>query len=224
MGGSVVPYAMASGGCAIGAMVALTVHMPLYYEAVYHLSASESGLALIPLAAMAVPGAWLAGWAMTRTAHYKRIAVFGTGASALMAAVLVLAPSPPLWAMLVLLSAFAFGLGTTFPVNIVAIQNAVARTQIGTATGAANFFRALMASFLVAAFTTILLMALGDAAPRFGESLGAGAAVSADEMVAAFRYLFAASALLLAAAALCILLMEERPLAGGAAPPAEMAE
>src|SRR3981189_1573433 len=51
MGGSVVPSAMAAGGCAIGAMMGLTVHMPLYYEVVYHLTASEAGLALIPLVA-----------------------------------------------------------------------------------------------------------------------------------------------------------------------------
>ena len=52
MGGTVVPYAMAAGGCAMGAMLGLTVHLPLYYEVVYHLSASEAGLALIPLAAI----------------------------------------------------------------------------------------------------------------------------------------------------------------------------
>src|ERR1700716_36921 len=51
MGGTVAPYAMASGGCAMGAILGLTVHLPLYYEVVYHLSASEAGLALIPLAA-----------------------------------------------------------------------------------------------------------------------------------------------------------------------------
>jgi len=39
-----------SGGCALGAILGLTVHLPLYYEVVYHLSASEAGLAVIPLA------------------------------------------------------------------------------------------------------------------------------------------------------------------------------
>ena len=34
MGGTVVPYALAAGGCAMGAMVGLTVHLPLYYEVV----------------------------------------------------------------------------------------------------------------------------------------------------------------------------------------------
>ena len=82
MGGSVVPYAMAAGGCALGAMLGLTVHMPLYYEAVYHLSASESGLALIPLAAVSTGGAAIAGKAMARMKHYKRVAIIGTAFAA----------------------------------------------------------------------------------------------------------------------------------------------
>src|SRR5438105_3385985 len=46
MGGTIAPYAMASGGCALGAIMGLTVHLPLYYEVVYRLTASEAGLAL----------------------------------------------------------------------------------------------------------------------------------------------------------------------------------
>ena len=61
MGGTVVPYAMAAGGCALGAITGLTVHLPLYYEVVYHLSASQAGLALIPLAAVSTCGAAFAG-------------------------------------------------------------------------------------------------------------------------------------------------------------------
>ena len=44
---------------------------------------------------------------------------------------------------------------------MVSLQNSVTRSQIGTITGAMNFFRAMMASFAVAAFSAILLMALG---------------------------------------------------------------
>ena len=78
MGGTVVPYAMACGGFAMGAMLGLTVHLPLYYEVVYHLSASEAGLALIPLAAVSTGGAAIAGRAMARAKHYKRVAIIGT--------------------------------------------------------------------------------------------------------------------------------------------------
>ena len=84
MGGTVVPYAMAAGGCALGAMMGLTVHLPLYYEVVYHLSASEAGLALIPLAAISTGGAAIAGRTMARAKHYKRVAIIGTSCAALL--------------------------------------------------------------------------------------------------------------------------------------------
>src|ERR1700704_2710677 len=124
MGGPVVPYAMAAGGCAMGAMLGLTVHLPLYFQVVYHLSASEAGLALIPLAAVSTGGAAIAGQTIARAKHYKRVAIIGTSCAALAGCALALTVLP-LWAMLVLLSFFAFGLGTTFPVSVVSIQNAV---------------------------------------------------------------------------------------------------
>ncbi|NVN87039.1 MAG: MFS transporter [Rhodopseudomonas sp.] len=226
MAGSVVPWAMAAGGFAMGAMIALTVHMPLYYEVVYHLSASESGLALIPIAAVSVGGAAIAGRAMTHMIHYKRVAILGTGFAALMACALAAVAPMPLWLLLVLLSLFSLGLGTAFPVSTVSVQNAVARAQVGTATGAMNFFRALLASFTVAAFTAILLTALGGNVPLAGEHRQTGAqvaAIPAADLIAAFRYVFAAAAAMLAAAAICVVTMEERPLAGPKLP-AELAE
>jgi EmrB/QacA subfamily drug resistance transporter len=220
--GTVVPYAMGAGGCALGAILGLTVHLPLYYEAVYHLSASEAGLALIPLAAISTGGAAIAGRTMAHARHYKRVAIIGTSCAALVGSVLALTELP-LWALLVLLSLLALGLGTAFPISVVSLQNSVARSQVGTVTGAMNFFRALMASFTVAAFSTILLIALGADISLAGEHRGPINSISEADMVAAFRYVFAAAAALLACASLCMVAMEERPLAGPVAA-AEMAE
>src|SRR6202790_4932211 len=217
MGGTVVPYAMGAGGCALGAMVGLTVHLPLYYEVVYHLSASEAGLALIPLAAVSTGGAAIAGRTMARARHYKRVAIIGNVCAALAGMALALT-ALPLWALLTLLSIFALGLGTTFTVSVVSIQNAVARSQVGTVTGAMNFFRALMASFTVAAFTAILLMALGADISLVGEHRGPVNSIARADMVAAFQYVFGAAAAMLACAALCMILMEEKPLAAPRAP------
>jgi EmrB/QacA subfamily drug resistance transporter len=222
MGGTVAPYAMAAGGCAMGAMLGLTVHLPLYYEVVYHLSASEAGLALIPLAAVSTLGAAIAGQTMARAKHYKRVAIIGTSCAALLASVLALA-TLPLWALLALLSVFALGLGTAFPISVVSLQNSVMRSQVGTVTGAMNFFRALMASFMVAAFTAILLMALGADISLGGEHRGPVNSIPAADMIVAFRYVFGAAAALMALAALFFILMEEKPLAGPATP-VEMAE
>jgi MFS family permease len=222
MGGTVAPYALAGGGCAFGAMLGLTVHLPLYYEVVYHLSASQAGLALIPLAAISTGGAAIAGRAMARSRHYKLVAIIGTSCATALGCALALTKLP-LWALLVVLSVFALGLGTVFPVSVVALQNSVARSQVGTVTGAMNFFRALMASFTVAAFSAILLMALGADISLGGEHRGPVNSIAVADMVTAFSYVFGAAAVLLACAALCMILMEEKPLAGPATP-VEMAE
>ena len=223
MGGTVVPYAMAAGGCAMGAMLGLTVHLPLYYEVVYHLSASEAGFGLIPLAAVSTCGAAIAGRTMARAKHYKRVAITGTACASLAACALA-ATAMPLWALLTLLSVFALGLGTAFPISVVSIQNSVTRLQVGTVTGAMNFFRSLMASFMVAAFSAILLMALGADISLGGEHRGPVNSILASDMIVAFRYVFGAAAALLACACLCMILMEERPLAGPDAVPADLAE
>jgi EmrB/QacA subfamily drug resistance transporter len=213
LGGTVVPFAMAGGSLAMGAMLGLTVHLPLYYEVVYHLSASEAGLALIPLAAISTGGAAIAGRAMARSKHYKRVAIVGALCGALAGGALA-STFMPLWVLLVLLSLFALGLGTVFPVTTVSAQNSVVRSQVGTVTGALNFFRSLSASFTVAVFTAILLMALGADISLSGEHRGPVNSIPVADMVTAFRYVFAAAAVMLAAASLCVVLMEEKPLAG----------
>jgi MFS family permease len=223
LGGSVVPYAMMAGGCALGAITGLTVNLPLYYEVVYHLSASEAGLALIPLAAISTCGAAIAGRTMARARRYKRVAIIGTSVAAMSGAALAFT-TLPLWGMLVLLSVFALGLGTTFPVSVVSLQNAVARPQIGTVTGAMNFFRQLMSSFTVAAFTAILLMALGADISLAGEHRGPVSSILPADMIVAFSYVFGAAAALMTGALICMLLMEERPLAGPSSKSVELAE
>ena len=155
------------------------------------------------------------GRSMARTKHYKRVAIIGTSGAALAGCAMALT-ALPLWGLLAVLSVLALGLGTTFPVSVVSIQNAVARSQVGTVTGAMNFFRALMASFTVAAFSAILLMALGADISLAGEHRGPVSSIPVADMIGAFRYVFGAAAALLACAALGMILMEERPLAGPA--------
>jgi EmrB/QacA subfamily drug resistance transporter len=222
LGGKVVPVAILAGACALGAMTGLTVQLPLYYEVVYHLSASEAGLALIPLAAISTCGAAIAGRTMARAKHYKRVAIVGDFTAAVSATVLAFT-TLPLWGLLLLLSLFALGLGTTFPISVVSIQNAVSRTQVGTVTGAMNFFRALASSFTVAAFTAVLLMALGADISLGGEHRGPVSSIPLDDMIHAFRYVFGAAAAMMTCALFCMIAMEERPLAGPSTRPVELA-
>ena len=66
-----------------------------------------------------------------------------------------------------------------------------------------------MASFTVAAFTAILLMALGADISLGGEHRGPVNSILVSDMIVAFRYVFGAAAALLACACLCMILMED---------------
>src|SRR5258706_911302 len=56
-----------------GVVIGLTIFLPLYYEVVHKFSASNSGLALIPIVVMSTPGSILSGRAMMHFDHYKRV-------------------------------------------------------------------------------------------------------------------------------------------------------
>src|SRR5436305_1821298 len=61
----------AATSCTLGAVLGLTVYMPLYLQVVHKLSATDAGLALIPVVVMTTPGSMLSGRAMMYLRHYK---------------------------------------------------------------------------------------------------------------------------------------------------------
>src|SRR5919109_5004471 len=61
----------------MGVLIGLTIYTPIYLETVHKLTASQSGLALIPLVAGTVVGATLSGRIMARVRHYKLMPVIG---------------------------------------------------------------------------------------------------------------------------------------------------
>ena len=123
--------------------------------------------------------------------------------------------NPSLGSFLVLLLVGS-GLGTVFPVSTVCMQNAVSRAQMGVATGAANFFRALFSALVVALLGAIVLGGLGGVTGMSVEMLARTA--SAPELAYAFRFVFLACALVLSFGMAFLISMEERPLKGPTAP------
>jgi hypothetical protein len=94
------------------------------------------------------------------------------------------------------------------------MQNAVARTQMGVATGAANFFRALMSALVVAVLGAIVLGGLGGQTGAAVEDLARAA--SEETVASAFRYVFAACAVVAGCGFAFLVALEERPLRGPA--------
>jgi EmrB/QacA subfamily drug resistance transporter len=213
LGNPVVRCAALCGACNMGALVGMTIFIPLYFEVVRHLSASESGMALIPLMGATVVFSTITGRLMVHITHYKRVALIGIAASILALAVLAIWPtSLPIAVMLLLLFVVGSGIGAVFPVSTVCMQNAVAQTQMGVTTGAANFFRALFSSVVVAILGAIVLGGLGGVTGMSVEMLARLA--SSAELSFAFRFVFMACALVLAFGMAFLIAMEERPLRG----------
>ena len=200
-------------------LVGMTIFVPLYFETVLHLSASESGLALIPLMGATVASSTITGRLMMHVMHYKRMAAIGLVLSFLALAALSIWPaSMPIALVLSLLLLIGAGLGTLFPISTVCMQNAVTQHQMGVATGAANFFRSLFSALVVAVLGAIVLGGLGGVTGMAVETLARAA--SAPELAYAFRFVFMACALVLAFGMVFLIAMEERVLKGPAPSPA----
>ena len=192
-----------------------TIFTPLYFEVVQKLSATDSGLALIPLA-LTTPGSLISGRVMLRGRHYKWVPMVGLVFSISMLAILVWKPALNLPAVIAILSVVGTAIGMTYPVTTVSIQNAVSQHQVGVAMGAMNFFRSLASAFAVAVMGAIILAGFGSA-PERGTSVSVmAAAVSAQgfDVAGVFRWVFLAALVFLLASLLGLILMEERPLRG----------
>ena len=207
----VVALGTAAACFAMGTFIGLSIYVPVYFEAARGLSASESGLALIPLMTGVILGATTAARLMGRIRHYKRPPLAGLVLALI--ACLALAPHPvelPLPLALSLLALVGVGVGTVLPVTTVAIQNAVPMHQLGTATGVMSFFRALGGAVAVAAFGALVL---GGA-----RSHGAAPLALSGDPDAVFRVMFLVAAAGFAVSFLWLALMAERPLRSDAAP------
>jgi EmrB/QacA subfamily drug resistance transporter len=213
LGNSVVRDGALSAALSMGTMVGLSIYVPVYLQAVVGLSASASGLALIPLMGGTVTGATFSGRIMPRLTHYKRVPYVGLGGGIVALLVLALGTvAVPLPVTLVLLAITGIGIGTTFPVTTVSVQNAVRPFELGTTTATLNFFRQLGGALIVAIFGAIMLHGAGFAGGEGAAADLLARAGARPELSHAFAWLFAAGVVGLVASYAFLLHMEERPL------------
>ncbi|PWR23631.1 MDR family MFS transporter [Zavarzinia compransoris] len=222
----VVRRAIAAAFFAMGTMIGLCLFMPIYIETVLGHSAATSGLMLIAFMGGTPFGAMICGRAMARMRHYKRPSMIGLAISAVLTAVLALFPRAlGDTGFMVLAALIGGGIGTALPLTTVSIQNAVPIAQMGTATGAMNFFRALGSALIVSALSAVFFAALGDGAPAAGQSLERLAgqlAARGGDLGQVFTLVFGAAALGLAVALGFVVAMETKPLRTSVEPnPAE---
>jgi MFS family permease len=200
-----------AGFFSVGMVLALTMILPLYAQLVLGLSVSASAWTLVAVQGGATLSSIVGGRMLVWFARYKRVPLIGLLLSIAALIPLVLAPAgfSPITA-LALLALAGFGLGPMFPFTVVVVQNAAASHDLGIATGAMNFFRALGATFIVAFFGALVLAGV----PSLAAASPPGAAPFGGDPAQGFRLVFAAAILCLLVALAAVLVLEERPLRG----------
>jgi EmrB/QacA subfamily drug resistance transporter len=211
----VMRMAALGSSVAVGTNMAMTIYVPIYLQAEMHLSASQSGIALIPMMAGGVLGAMISGRTMARVRHYKRLPLVGLSLAALaMASLAFLGTSLTLFPFVTILGLSAIAVGTSFPVATVAVQNAVAQQDLGIATAGMNFFRQLGGALLVSVYGAIVVGGGSGGAAASVEELARNAAANGIDLAFLFRLVFLAAAIGFALALIAFAIMEERPLRG----------
>jgi EmrB/QacA subfamily drug resistance transporter len=125
-------------------MFGTILFVPLLYQGVLAVSASNSGVLLTPMFVGLIGFSTLAGQLMTRVQHYRFIGTAGVGimilGMVLLAGVGVGTPTWEVAGMIVIIGA---GLGLTFPLTLVAVQSALPREFLGVASSQIQFWRNL---------------------------------------------------------------------------------
>ena len=129
---------------AVGIMIALTIFLPLYMQLALGLSVVGSGMAIIALQGAATLTSIGGGRLIARIVRYKLVPAAGLALAIAALVPLIVEPAGlPVWAVIALIALIGLGMGPMFPFTIVVVQNAVAMSHLGIATGTMNFFRNL---------------------------------------------------------------------------------
>jgi len=149
------------------AMFGSLVYLPLFLQVVHAVTPTQSGLKLLPLMAGVLVASILGGRAISQLGRYRAFPIAGT---ALIAIGMWLLSRLGVSTSYLFLSAgmlvLGIGLGLVMPVLVLAVQNAVEPTDMGTATAASTFFRSIGGVFGVAIFGTIFANRLGYWLPK----------------------------------------------------------
>ena len=148
-----VTFAMIMGVGMFGGLI----YLPIYLQAVKGMSATESGLAMLPLVAGIFATSISGGQIMARTGRYKWMPISGAilVGSALFAFSRMRLDTPYVQ-IAIIMFVFGAGLGMTMQVVVTAVQNSVDRRHMGVATASVAFFRSMGGAVGVALFGAIL--------------------------------------------------------------------
>jgi EmrB/QacA subfamily drug resistance transporter len=180
-----IVFAMIMGVGMFGGLI----YLPIYLQAVKGMSATESGLAMLPLVLGIFSTSISGGQIMSRTGRYKWMPIAGAVLVGLaLLALSQLRVDTPYLLIAVYMFVFGAGLGLTMQVVVTAVQNSVERRHMGTATASVTFFRSMGGAIGTALFGAILNTRLAhhlaEVVPAQAQSQLGAASASANDVTA----------------------------------------
>lgn len=128
-------------------MFVVVAYLPTYLQMVYGVSATESGLLLLPMVIGLMSTSMISGQLISRTGRYKIYPILGslpvTTTAVLLSTMCADTPVALLCGYTFLLGA---GVGLVMQNLVLAVQDAFPPSDVGTATSANNFFREIGAT------------------------------------------------------------------------------
>ncbi len=166
------------------AMFGALAYLPLYLQVVHGVSATISGVYLLPMVIGMLLTSVTSGQLISRLGRYKVYPIAGT--AVLTVAMLLLSrlsETTPTLLMDAYFFILGLGLGLILQVLVIAVQNSADYADLGAATSGATFFRQIGGSFGVAIFGSIFSSRLAAelAVELHGISLPPGFRPSAAE-------------------------------------------
>jgi EmrB/QacA subfamily drug resistance transporter len=220
---SVIVWTNVSGFLLSALQYSSYVLLPVFLQLIIGVSATQSGLMIIPMLVIMPTSSIFVGQYMTRTGKYRAvmpIAFVLTCIAFIMFAWMT--PATNLATIEFAMLLLGFGLGMCGPVLMTATQNAAQSGDIGAATSSVTFLRSLGASIGTASFWALLLVPLASASAASAQALFRGghaglAGLAEDQRVhvlallaEGFHHVFAlAASVSLASAIFTIFLREE---------------
>ena len=170
--------------CHGAALTSLVAFLPIYLRVVHNMSASQTGLMMVPVSIGIGVGSILTGRMVTATGYTMIFPSFGLIGSTAAFLVFALAGASLTQTQIIIdLSIAAVFMGTVMSIVQVTVQSAAGRKALGTAAGSVQFSRTVGAAFGTAMMGTILFASLALSDPRaadvFGQIVDVGTAALA---------------------------------------------
>ncbi|MDP3484338.1 MAG: MDR family MFS transporter [Methanobacteriaceae archaeon] len=141
------------------------IYVPLFAQGVLGMSATNSGLLMIPMLISLTISANIAGQIISRTGKYKKLAIAEfliTGVGVILLATMNVNTTP--YELLAYSTILGLGSGIMYTVFTISVQDAFSNREIGITTAAMQFFRNVGATVAIPIFGFIMNYSMNSSA------------------------------------------------------------